>query len=42
LLEVGIDRNFDIHCQEYDELGYAKKSVIDYKPTEEGILEELL
>jgi hypothetical protein len=42
LVEEDIDMTVDIRYQEYDRLDYAKRNVIDCKPTEEEILEELL
>jgi hypothetical protein len=42
LVEEDIDTTVDIRYQEYDRLDYAKKNVIDCKPTEGEILEELL
>jgi hypothetical protein len=42
LVEEDIDKNVDIHYQEYDKLDYAKKNVIDCMPMGVEILEELL
>ncbi len=42
LVEEEIDKNVDIHYQECVGLDYAKTNVIDCKPMEVEILEELL